>query len=270
MVKAAPVSPLPSWWIKKINMERQIEAVIFDLGGTLIEYAGSYLTWPELETPGLEAAYQYLEDKEVPLPPFNSFLEALFTSLPGRWQGATDGKQNLRLADFLAELLAENNVDGLPEEWIVEAARAYQDTICRRGELIEGALETLTVLKEQGYKLGLLSNTMFEGSAHVADLQRFNLEAYFDAVLFSADLNMWKPSPAPYNYLLDQLETAPTKAVFVGDSPVHDIVGGKGAGMAAIWFQSTDRFGEPDGVQPDATVHQLTDLPPLLAGWNRV
>ena len=39
---------------------RDIRAVIFDLGGTLIEYAGSYLHWPELETPGFMAAYEHL------------------------------------------------------------------------------------------------------------------------------------------------------------------------------------------------------------------
>jgi HAD superfamily hydrolase (TIGR01509 family) len=195
-------------------------------------------------------------------------IDALFATLPGRWQEATEGKRNLRLVEFLDELLQANDVQDLPAEWIAGAAHAYQIKICRRGEIIDGARETVIALKDQGYRLGLLSNTMFEGSAHLADLQRFELDPYFDAMLFSADLNMWKPNAAPYNYLLDRLGVLPANAVFIGDSPVHDIVGGKGAGMAAIWFQSTDRFGEPDGVQPDATIQQLHDLPQLLAGWG--
>ena len=134
--------------------------------------------------------------------------------------------------------------------------------------MIDGARDTLIALKEQGYKLGLLSNTMFDGSIHVADLERFELDPYFDAMLFSADLNMWKPNAAPYHYLLDKLGAAPANAVFIGDSPVHDVVGGKGAGMHAIYFRSSDRFGEPDGVQPDATIDQLDELPRLLTGWG--
>lgn len=248
-------------------MNKKIEAVIFDLGGTLIEYAGPYLYWPELETPGLEAAYKDLDAKGVVLPPFAVIRDALFANLPGRWQEATDGKRNLRLAGFLAELLEANEVDDVPAEWIGEAAQVYQTTICERGEMVNGARETLIALKEQGYKLGLLSNTMFEGSVHVADLRRFDLDPYFDAMLFSADLNMWKPNAAPYNYLLDKLGSAATNAVFIGDSPHHDVAGGKGAGLHAIYFRSSERFGEPDGVQPDATIHQLAELPQLLAGW---
>jgi HAD superfamily hydrolase (TIGR01509 family) len=248
-------------------MARRIDAVIFDLGGTLIEYAGAYLTWPELETPGLEAAYNKLMGKGISLPPFNELRDSLFASLPGRWQEAIDGKRNLRLAEFLAELLQADDVPDIPAPWITEAAGAYQTTICERGEVIDGARETLIALKEQGYRLGLLSNTMFEGSAHVADLKRFNLDPYFEAMLFSADLNMWKPNAAPYVHLLEELGAAPANAVFIGDSPHHDIAGGKGAGLYAIYFRSSERFGEPDGVQPDATIHQLDELPTLLAGW---
>jgi FMN phosphatase YigB (HAD superfamily) len=86
-------------------------------------------------------------------------------------------------------------------------------------------------------------------------------------MLFSADLNMWKPNAAPYNYLLQELGTAPANTVFIGDSPHHDIVGGKGAGLFAIYFRSSERFGEPDGVQPDATIFRLDELPRLLDNW---
>ncbi len=248
-------------------MSCRIEAVIFDLGGTLIEYAGAYLYWPDLETPGLEAAYDYLESKGVALPPFAVFRDAAFAALPQRWQTATEGGRNLRLADFLRELLAANQVTGVSEQWVHEAAQCYQETICSRAEMIEGARETLDSLREQGYKLGLLSNTMFEGSIHVEDLRRFQLDAYFDAMVFSADLNMWKPNAAPYLHLLQHLEARPERAVFVGDSPQHDVVGGKNAGINTVYFRSSDRFGDVDGVQPDATIHHLLELPDLLAGW---
>ena len=62
--------------------------------------------------------------------------------------------------------------------------------------------------------MALLSNTMFEGSVHIADLQRFNLDTYFDAMLFSADENKWKPIAAPYLHLLDKLQVAPCQRRF--------------------------------------------------------
>jgi HAD superfamily hydrolase (TIGR01549 family) len=244
-----------------------IEAVIFDLGGTLIEYAGPYKIWPELETPGLEAAYGSLESKNVSLPSFSDFRDSAFAYLPGRWQAATEGERNLRLVDFLFELLQVNGTTGVPEEWIAEAAEVYQSKICAHAEMIAGARDVLADLTEAGYKIALLSNTMFTGSIHQADLRRFDLEPYFDAMLFSADLGLWKPNAAPYLYLLEKLGAAPENAVFVGDSPEHDVVGGRNAGMYTIYFRSSDRFREPDGVQPDKTIHGLDELPRVLSGW---
>ena len=69
------------------------QAIIFDLGGTLIEYAGPYATWPALETPGLQAAYGHLQAHGVALPTFAAFRDAGFAILPGRWQAAVDGIQ---------------------------------------------------------------------------------------------------------------------------------------------------------------------------------
>jgi HAD superfamily hydrolase (TIGR01662 family) len=249
-------------------MVRQLEAVIFDLGGTLIEYAGPYDVWPELETPGLQAAYASLQQQGVKLPPFERLRDAAFATLPGRWQEATDGRRNLRLAVYLRDLLKQEGVDGLVDDWLAAAAGAYEQAVCGQAQMIEGAPQTLHALKEQGYKLALLSNTMFQGAAHLADLRRFHLDSYFDAMLFSADENKWKPSAAPYLHLLELLAVPPERAVFIGDSPHHDIVGGKAAGMHTIYFRSSDRFGALDSVQPDATIDRLLELPPLLARWS--
>ncbi len=249
-------------------MGQLIKAVIFDLGGTLIEYAGPYGRWPELETPGLKAAYESLSGRGLSLPPFAHFLDKAFAILPGRWQAATEGKRNLRLVDYLRELLAANQIEDVPRAWLTEAADHYQTAVCSKASMIEDAPQTLARVREQGYKIGLLSNTMFEGSVHVADLQRFGLDSYFDAMLFSADENMWKPNAAPYLHLLDQLKIAPANAVFIGDSPHHDVLGGKGAGLYTIYFCSSDRFDRSPDAQPDATIYHLRDLPPLLAEWT--
>lgn len=249
-------------------MKRAIEAVIFDLGGTLIEYAGPYQTWPELETPGLDVAYQFLQQGGVDMPSFQLFRDTAFAILPDRWHEATEGLRNLRLIDYLAEVLEALQITNVPADWLATAAHLYQSTICSRGDLISGARETVRLLKKEGYRLGLLSNTMFTGESHIADLQRFGLEPYFDAMLFSADTNMWKPAAAPYLHLLQQLQVPAKRAVFICDSPHHDIAGGQEAGMATIYFRSSSRLGDPDGLPPDAVIHDLRELPDLLDGWS--
>ncbi|MDX1415171.1 MAG: HAD family hydrolase [Candidatus Promineifilaceae bacterium] len=245
-----------------------IKAIIFDLGGTLIEYTGSFASWPELETPGLQAAYTSLHEGGVILPDFDTFRSAGFKILPDRWQMATQGQRNLRLIDFLEEVTAACDVKNVDHVQLDEAAHLYEAAICAQALPLDAAEETLSLVREQGYKMGLLSNTMFTGQAHVADLKRFSLDGYFDAMLFSADAGKWKPSAEPYLDLLEQLQVEPEHAIFVGDDPANDMVGGKSAGLRTVLMRSSHRFHVPDHVRPDTVIFHLNELPVVLNEWS--
>ncbi len=245
----------------------EIQAIIFDLGGTLIEYAGPFAVWPDLETPGLKAAYHYLAAQEVPLPNFEKFSSSGFQILPRRWQMATGGERNLQLIDFLEEILDACDVENVGHDQLKQAATRYEQAICAQAVPLEAAQETLALLKGLGYQIGLLSNTMFSGAAHIADLKRFSLDGYFDAMLFSADAGKWKPSPDPYLDLLNQLNIQPEKSIFVGDDPANDMVGGQKAGLRTVLIRSSERFHLPDSVKPDATIGHLSELHEVLIRW---
>lgn len=246
-----------------------ITTIIFDLGGTLIEYAGPYASWPELETPGFMAAYAYLQAQGVALPPFDDFRQVGFAMLPGRWETAVAGGQNLRLHELLTDILHTClGANGLHPAWIHTAAELYQDAICATAHPLDGAADMLAQVQTQGYKVGLISNTMFRGTAHRRDLQRFGLNHYFHSLLFSADIGKWKPRPEPYWHVLAELGADPAQAIFVGDSPEHDVVGAQQAGMRAILIRSSQRFPLPPHVQPDATIHHLSELTAVLRHWR--
>jgi len=246
-----------------------IEAVVFDLGGTLIEYTGPYDNWPALETPGLQAAYDFLCGQGGQLPDFAVFRDTGFAILPGKWETAVSGGPNLRLVDFLGDILHTCcGANGIQPAWLVEAAELYQTALCAQAHPLPGAQEILTYLKSAGYKLGLLSNTMFTGAAHINDLQRFALDGYFDAMLFSADAGKWKPQPTPYLHVLAELGVDPANAVFIGDAPEHDIVGAHAAGMRAVLIRANQRFHLPDWLTPDATIENLWELTAVLADWS--
>ena len=181
---------------------------------------------------------------------------------------ATSGLRNLRLKDFLAEILEVCDVKEVCQVWLEEAAVLYEQAICAQAVPLEAAQETLESLKKQGYQIGLLSNTMFSGSAHIADLKRFSLDKYFDAMLFSADAAKWKPNPDPYLDLLLKLNTAPENGVFVGDDPANDMVGGRKVGLRTVLIRSSQRFQLPDNVTPDATITHLSELPGVLTSWS--
>ena len=246
----------------------QINAIIFDLGGTLIEYAGPFDGWPALETPGFAAAYAYLQNEGVELPTFELVRDKGFGMLPGRWQMAMSGERNLRLAELLAEVLAACGLTAVSPQIISAASRKYENAVCAQAHPLAAAAETLAELKIQGYKIGLLSNTMFTGQAHMADLHRFGLADYFDTLLFSADAAKWKPNAAPYLQVADELGVVAETAVFIGDDPVNDILGGQRAGMRTIHIKSNERFPTLPTIKPDAQIISLTELPELLLRWN--
>jgi len=125
--------------------------------------------------------------------------------------------------------------------------------------------QVLAQLKTEGYRLGLISNTMFIGASHINDLDRFELAGYFETMLFSADANKWKPTTAPFFHVLETLSVNPANAVYIGDDPSADIVGGRAAGMKTIYFPSSQRFPALNGVQPDAIIYHLKELPDCLA-----
>ncbi len=244
-----------------------IETVVFDLGGTLIEYAGTYEHWPELETPGFAAAYEVLAGNGRSLPPFAQFRDAGFAHLPRMWQAATRTAANLQVHALIGESLAELGVNSFSQEDLLVAAAAYGVAIQQQAFVIEGAVEAVTAVKKAGYKVGLVSNTMFPGTMHQEDMERFGLLHHFDATVFSADVNKWKPNADPFLHVLAELGVGAETAVYIGDDPASDMVGGRAAGMRTIYFPSSQRFTKPDGIQPDGEIQSLAELLPLLAGW---
>lgn len=242
-----------------------IKAIVFDLGGTLIDYAGGYDLWPDMEGPGLAAAYQVLHEKPVRLPAMETFRRIGYIMLPQRWQQATRGEQNLTVRGLLDEMVAYLRVKGIKSAWLDEAAAAYEDVVCGRSETLPHAQTTLAQLKQEGYKVGLISNTMFRGRAHIGDLEKFDLLPYFDALLFSADVNLWKPRAETFHHVLEELDVPAGQAVFVGDDPASDVVGGRNAGMFTIHYQSHPRFPTPDGVTPHAAITTLEQLPAAIS-----
>ena len=245
-----------------------LDTVVFDLGGTLIEYAGPYAVWPELETPGFTAAYQHLNQNGWHLPEFETFKQAGFDLLPVRWQRAAAGKQNLRLVDLIAESLAATGVQGVPAGFLQKAAELYESAICAQAIPMPDAREVVAQVKAAGFKIGLDSNTMFRGTAHMADMERFGLLDYFDAMVFSADVNKWKPMAAPFLQVMAELEVVGETAVYIGDDPGSDMVGGQRAGMRTIHYRSSDRFAESLDIQPHARIEKLNDLLPILSKWQ--
>ncbi len=240
-----------------------IRAVLFDLGGTLLEF--NHLSWLEWERAGLEGAHAALSARGYTLP-LETFIARFEDSLPERWEQAARGGPNLRLADVIRETALACGVTPADDE-IEAAIAAYIAPLDANVVAYDDALDTLADLRRQGSKIGLISNTMWPGAYHLREMERTGILPYFDHTAFSADVGLWKPQPAIYRLSLEALGVSAEEAIYVGDMPAYDIVGAQHAGVRAVYKRNT---GSPplDGIVPDAEIDRLEELPGLIGEWS--
>ena len=240
-----------------------IRSVIFDLGGTLIDF-GTVSGWRAMEERGVAALYRFLAGRGHTLVEVD-LNDALWNGMRCGWDDAMSGRANACLPDIIAAALARLGI-ALDGSTLSRAARAYATGVEQGAVPLEGARELLSELKRRGLRVGLLSNTTWPGEFHRQELQAFDLIDFFDALAFSCELGAWKPNVAAYHYVTNQLSVSPAEAVFVGDALEIDVLGAQRAGLRGVWI-STDE-GVAGDVKPDAVIHRLAELPVVLDQWK--
>jgi putative hydrolase of the HAD superfamily len=161
-----------------------------------------------------------------------------------------------RWTEILARCgLASEHAAALGERYMASRRLNYQ--------LCEEVLELLPQLLDR-YQVALLTNGP-------SDLQRdkiaiVDLERWLPRIYVSGELGCWKPQPAIFQHVLEQLGCAPREAVMVGDSLTNDVAGAAAVGMRTVWI---NRHGQRPvlAIRPDATVTDLRPLPGLLEEW---
>lgn len=118
----------------------------------------------------------------------------------------------------------------------------------------------LEALREDGLKLGLVSNAFDPGWLLHRDLEHMGLAARLDFSVFSSEIGMRKPHPAIFERALGALQVEPERALFVGDRLFEDVRGAAEVGMTtvqALWFRADDH---PDGAEPDHQAFTQLDV----------
>jgi putative hydrolase of the HAD superfamily len=128
--------------------------------------------------------------------------------------------------------------------------------------------EVLAELKQRGYKLGVITNTVTSREEHVRiALRRIDCEKYFDCVVTSVDMGCNKPEEKIFSAALKRLGVKPQEAIMVGDRIKTDIAGGNRIGMKTVLFRWNKRYPEeinsPEE-QPSSTIKSLRELPKIL------
>jgi 2-haloacid dehalogenase len=190
-------------------MNKSIDAIIFDLGGVLIDWNPRYV---------YRKIFKTEEEMEW-------FLENITTL---DWNENQDAGYPIHKAT--EELVAKH------PEWEPEIKAYYGRWIEMLGEAIHDTVAIMHELKESGkYKLYALTNWSAETFPHA--LERFEFFKWFDGIVVSGEEKMRKPSPEFYHLLLERYDLTPSNTLFIDDN-LRNIKAAEQIGINVIHFQS--------------------------------
>lgn len=231
-----------------------LQAAIVDLDGTMVDTLGDF----EI------ALNRSLTDLDLP-----PVTRALVERTVGK------GSEHL-IRSVLAHQLALPEVKGLANVCDARSAENLYEPAWQRyqhhylainGEfaaVYPGVAEGLQQLRDAGLQLACLTNKPLSFAKPL--LQAKGLDSFFAHVFGGDSFERKKPDPLPLLKTCEALGVKPSQALMVGDSS-NDAQAARAAGCPVVLVRYGYNHGEPvDGVDADAHVDSLTQIPQALAG----
>jgi 2-haloacid dehalogenase len=197
-----------------LSTTRSIEAVVFDVGGVLLDWDPRYL-------------YRELIDDEEEM---DRFLEEVCTM---EWHDAHDRGKPAEVS--CSELAAAHPQY---EELIWAWTRRSEEMIAGP---IQDTVELLRDLKAAGVPCYALTN--MEAETYPLRLERFPFLRWFDGTVVSCFEGVAKPDAEIFNRLLSRFELTPASTLLIDDSP-RNVRAARALGMQAIEFRSAAALRE--------------------------
>ena len=234
-----------------MSIPRKIKAIFFDYGGTLCDYYPSNEeVWARIanrlgvsvspDDPRIREGirHQLLEYERLNIP----FMEL--------------SKQDLHTLYCL--VLTTVGIDGENAQGIIEAEfRAREQG--RLYELYPETPNTLQKIKQKGFKIGLISNTVGQDALkrRRSSMKDQGILQFFDTITLSSEVGVWKPHKEIFEIALREIGIKkPEEAMLVGDSPIEDLKGAQNAGLIPVFLDRFDWFAPENVIK----IKVLTDI----------
>ncbi len=240
-------------------MTRNIQAVLFDLGNTLMY---SPAPWPPIFGQAGRAMGEYLRSRKIDLDS-TIFSDEFRQRINKYYIEREHSMIETSSLGVLKDMLAEHGYVNLPYE-LLRAALDHYYAITQENWLLEGdAIPTLVRLRSEAFRIGLVSNAS-DSRDVLALVEKFGIREYFDFILVSADCGYRKPHPRIFELALSHWGYLPDEIVMVGDKLEADVAGARPLGIYTIWIKRRAKDVDPPPASPNATVQTLSEIPPLL------
>jgi putative hydrolase of the HAD superfamily len=234
--------------------QRDIEVILFDMNGTLRAREPHQPT----QQAALERMLDLLKITEIS----DAYWEQLTRCYKAYGHWAQENLLQLSEKEIWTRWLLPDVPPRQIEPVAAELTLAWSE---RKGRSVPkpGAEETLLELKQRGYRLGVISNSM--SSLDIPrSLEAFGWKDYFEVVILSSAVKYRKPAPEIFWEATSTMKIEPAHCAYLGNRISRDVVGCKRAGFSLgliIEPPGQPRADEQDQtIQPDAVIHSLNEL----------
>ena len=225
-------------------MTEEIDAIVFDAGGTLFDMRPSReeIFADVLCANGFDVNQNALA---AAIRRANRLLDKEFADL----EGGDDSSFWMKFDDLVLDEIGHRDDHS---KIATELSAAFQKIVPEVGSWVDfpEAKSVLHLLRGRELKLGVVSNA--------TDLVRrvldnLDLTRDFDFIIVSSEVGINKPSPRIFQLAAEKARTSPNRMIYVGDKLSTDVVGASKAGMNAILVDRAN-------VYPDADCLRIKDL----------
>ncbi len=234
----------------------ETRAVLFDFGGTLLEYHREEVMRALLKERGITVPTEdVLMAYEVVEPAWNRLFSQLFDD---KW--VTD--ETVRNLDrmIIEHLQVKVDLDKLAgyvqQNWD-RMDRQLPKNLTRKP--FQDALPCLEALASKGLPMGIVSNIQSEGRLR-QELQDIDLLHFFPVLVASGSVGIDKPSRGIFEMVAKKIGAEPNRTLFVGDDVERDYHGAKGAGMNPVLIDRNGRYASHTGLNRVSSLRQIPKL----------
>jgi HAD superfamily hydrolase (TIGR01509 family) len=230
---------------------KHVEAVLFDIDDTLFDRRGAQDLVLDIIVKEHAALFDGLDMEEVR----RAFAESdEITSRENDEGTLQEGYRARRTKLFLETLRLDlsfwKDIDAL-----------YAKRLPTVDAPVPGVRRVIEELAK-GFKLGVVSNGFPD--VQYGKLDNLGIRDRFGCIVLSEEVGVNKPDPGIFKYAASLLNIQPSACLYVGDSFNIDIVGAKGAGMLACWFNPSGAPRPRQDIVPDVEIRRLDALPRIV------
>lgn len=227
----------------------------FDLDDTILRFsAGQPDFWVSALAQELDAGHDAAALRRAIDPVSDTFWSDPLRAFHGRLH-MHEARREIALA-ALAPL-------GVARECCLRIADHVTDQKEEHVRPFEGAIETLRVLREQRYRLALITNG--SSAFQRRKIERFELGGLFELILVEGELGFGKPDSRVFLRALAHFGVPAQQVWMIGDNLDADIHPSQQQGFHAVWHDAYGT-GLPSGARcvPNQVIGSVAELPALL------